>query len=44
MKKIRGKSPRVPSQGITVQKSEFWRPFSKAVEKTQSCFGLDTEQ
>ena len=45
----KGKSPGVPFHGITSQysyfkKSEFLRPFSKAAEKTQSCFALDTEQ
>ena len=44
MKKIKGKSPGVPSHGITIQKFEFVRPFSKAAEKTQSYFALDTEQ
>ena len=42
-RKIKGKLPRVPSHGITIQKLEFLCSFSKAAEKNQSCFGLDTE-
>ena len=45
----KGKSPGVPFHGVTSQysyftKFEFLRSFSKAAEKTQSCFALDTEQ
>ena len=45
----KGKSLGVPFFGVTSQysqfkKFEFLRPFSNAVEKTQQCFALDTEQ